>query len=131
VERRLVKHLGSPLLVLRDDRQRPLGQDALDSLAAQITDPNYRIFVERGEIHILNRDGYWRGDDPFELFDRFSKERALDPSHAFYLGFELAKAVTALRLHKQYTQDQPLRWGYLTWDEPSAHERRKKRSADG
>jgi hypothetical protein len=73
----------------------------------------------------MNRDGYWRGDDPFELFDRFSKEVKLDASHAFYLGHELSKAVTALRLDKQYTQDESLRWGFLSWKEPSAHERRR------
>jgi len=38
----------------------------------------------------------------------------LDASHAFYLGYELSKAVTALTLGKNYTQDQALRWGFLT-----------------
>jgi hypothetical protein len=43
----------------------------------------------------------------------------LDAAHAFYLGYELAKAVTALTLGKQYTQDQALRWGLLTVPEVS------------
>ena len=38
----------------------------------------------------------------------------IDPSHAFYLGYEMAKAVTALTLGKNYVQDQALRWGFLT-----------------
>jgi hypothetical protein len=42
----------------------------------------------------------------------------IDPSHAFYLGYEMAKAVTALTLGKNYVQDQPLRWGFLTVPEP-------------
>ena len=42
----------------------------------------------------------------------------IDPSHAFYLGYELAKAVTALTLGKNYVQDQALRWGFLTVPEP-------------
>ena len=38
----------------------------------------------------------------------------VDPNHAFYLGYEMAKAVTALTLGKDYRQDQALDWGYLT-----------------
>jgi dihydropteroate synthase len=125
-ERRLVKKVDSPLLIVRDDRLRPQGAEFLDAMARQLKDPNFRIFVERGRIHVMNRDGYWQGDDPFELFDSFSKSTTLDASHAFYLGYELCKAVTALRLDKQYTQDAPLRWGFLSWEEPSAHERRRE-----
>ena len=42
-----------------------------------------------------------------------------DVPHAFYLGYEFAKAVTALTLGKNYTQDQALRWGFLTVPERS------------
>ena len=125
-QRMLAKRIGAGLVMLRDERVREFGEQELQSLANQLTDPNYRIFVERGEIHVMNRDGYWRGRDPFELFDRFSADSGPpDAPHAFYLGYELAKAVTALTLGKQYTQDQPLQWGFLTLPEPSAHERRK------
>ena len=41
-------------------------------------------------------------------------EKPIDANHAFYLGYEMAKAVTALTLGKNYTQDQALRWGFLT-----------------
>jgi hypothetical protein len=50
---------------------------------------------------------------------------SLDPSHAFYLGFEMCKAATALALGKQYRQDEALDWGYLTVEEES-HRLRKK-----
>jgi hypothetical protein len=43
----------------------------------------------------------------------------VDASHAFYLGFELAKAATALTLSKNYVQDESLDWGYLTQAERS------------
>jgi hypothetical protein len=46
-----------------------------------------------------------------------------DPSHAFYLGYELAKATTALTLGKQYTQDEALDWGFLTRPEQSLRHR--------
>jgi hypothetical protein len=47
------------------------------------------------------------------------RDPKLDASHAFYLGYELAKAVTALTLGKSYTQDQALSWGFLTMPEQS------------
>jgi dihydropteroate synthase-like protein len=124
------KHIESQLVMLRDPLVREYGETELAALAARLTDPNFRIFVERGEIHVMNRDGYWRGTDAFELFDRFSAGSVLDSPHAFYLGYELAKAVTSLTLSKQYTQDQPLQWGFLTRAEPSAHDRRRARKQD-
>jgi dihydropteroate synthase-like protein len=122
--RSLAKHVDPQLVMLRDPKVSEYGQQELTALAGQLTDPNYRIFVERGEIHVMNRDGYWRGRDAFELFDRFSKSAELDAAHAFYLGYELCKAVTALTLGKQYQQDQALQWGFLTVPEQSAIERR-------
>ena len=112
--------------MLRDPQVSEYGEEALAAMAVQLADPNFRIFVERGEIHVMNRDGYWRGTDAFELFDAFAAAGSpLDASHAFYLGYELAKAVTALTLGKQYTQDQALQWGFLTVPEASPHERRR------
>jgi len=125
--RALPKHVDASLLLLRDPKLREMGADALQQLAAQIRDPNYRIFVEQQEIHVMNRDGYWHGRDPFVLFDQFSAAASepLAASHAFYLGHELSKAATALLLGKQFTQDETLRWGFLTTDEASAIERRR------
>lgn len=120
------KHVTTQLVMLRDAKVGAYSLDELESLAAQLRDPNFRIFVEAGEIHVMNRDGYWRGRDAFELFDRFSSAAGdIEPSHAFYLGYELAKAVTALTLGKQYTQDEALNWGMLTVPEASALERRR------
>jgi len=139
--RRLVKHaldkktppkrLSEELVMLRDPRVSKLGDDALQQLSSQLKDPNYRIFVERGEIHVMNRDGYWRGQDAYELFDQFSADASrMDTEHAFYLGYELSKAVTAMTLGKQYRQDESLQWGFLTIPEPSAHERRKRKKPE-
>ena len=54
-----------------------------------------------------------------------------DPSHAFYLGYELMKARTALTLSKTYRQDQALEWGFLTVPEVSHIARRGSREHDG
>jgi dihydropteroate synthase len=120
----LPKHLDEDLIMLRDAETVEHGQETLDELAAAIRDPNFRIFAERGEIHVMNRDGYERGDDAFELFDRLDVE---DPSHAFYLGFEMAKAWAAVELGKQYQQDRALRWGFLTREEVSHFDQIKAR----
>ncbi len=128
----LPKHIHYQLIMLRDARLNELGQGALNHLSQQIRDPNYRIFAEQNELHVMNRDGYWKGTDPFELFDQFEEAnpKGLDPSHAFYLGYEMCKAMTALTLGKQYQQDQPLNWGFLTQAEVSAQERRKEQGED-
>ena len=55
--------------------------------------------------------------DPFALFAQLGP---VDPAHAFYLGYELARAATALSLGKNYVQDEPLNWGFLTRPEPGA-----------
>ena len=67
----------------------------------------------------MNRDGYLQGSDPFALFADALERTPVDAAHAFYLGYEMAKAVTALTLGKNYTQDEALRWGILTAPEKS------------
>ncbi|RPI78856.1 MAG: hypothetical protein EHM42_13130 [Planctomycetaceae bacterium] len=118
----LPKKLDSSLLMLRDAKVREQGAAALDALTAKIQDPNFRLFAEGGMLHAINRDGHRRSADPYELFEQLG---VADPSHAFYLGYELAKAMTALTLGKQYTQDEALNWGFLTRPETSALHRRK------
>lgn len=121
----LPKHVNSQLVMLRDTKVHELGEAGLRRLAEQIRDSNFRIFVERGELHLINRDGHWHGIDPFELFDEITRAVPIDSSHSFYLGYELAKATTALTLGKQYRQDESLQWGFLTIPELSAHDRRQ------
>jgi dihydropteroate synthase-like protein len=119
-ERVLPKHLAPELVLLRDPRLREHGEDALRELAARITDRNFRLFAERGLLHVLNGQMFLQGTDPFQLFARMQEGGAIDPAHAFYLGYEMAKAVTALTLGKNYVQDQALQWGFLTVPEPGA-----------
>ncbi|MBA4065839.1 MAG: dihydropteroate synthase [Isosphaera sp.] len=118
----LPKRLEPGLVLLRDPKLSPMGEEALRELAARVTDRNYRVFAERGEIHVFNGSVYLHGADPFAVFAELAAaDPKLDPSHAFYLGYEFAKAVTALTLGKNYTQDQALRWGFLTVPEKGHH----------
>jgi len=119
-DRVLPKNLEPDLVMFRDPRLYELGAAGLAQLARDVTDRNYRLFAERGEIHVINGEMYLHGTDPFALFEEMQKRDAkLDVPHAFYLGYEMAKAVTALTLGKNYTQDQALRWGFLTVPEVS------------
>ncbi len=118
-ERVLPKRLEPDLVLLRDPKLRAHGEAALEELAARVTDRNFRLFAEGGELHAINGRMHLRGADPFALFEEMRRREDIDPSHAFYLGYELAKAVTALTLGKNYTQDQALRWGFLTVPEES------------
>jgi dihydropteroate synthase-like protein len=113
------KRLEPDLLLLRDPKLRRHGPGALAELAAQIRDRNIRLFAEDGLLHAMSGKMHVQAADPFELFEEVQKREAIDPSHAFYLGYELAKAVTALTLGKNYVQDQALRWGFLTRPERS------------
>ena len=110
------KHTAPELVVLRDPRLLPMGAESLERLSEQIKDPNYRLFAEDGRLHIINSEVHISGTNPYELFAKLmaTEPRNVDPSHAFYLGYELSKAVTALTLGKQYRQDEALNWGFLT-----------------
>jgi dihydropteroate synthase-like protein len=129
--RTLPKRVEPRLVILRDPRVLHSGSEELDRLARQIKDPNYRLFAEDGRLHLLTAGLHLQGDDPFELFDRLlaTGPRNLDASHAFYLGYEFAKAVTALTLGKDYRQDQALNWGFLTAPERS-HRGGPRRGSD-
>ncbi len=119
--RTLPKHLEPRLIALRDPRVVEFGRNALNELQRRIRDPNWRIFAEAGMIHALNNQHILSDSDPFLLFDRMG---VADASHAFYLGYEMMKARTALTLSKSYRQDQALEWGFLTVPETSHVARR-------
>jgi dihydropteroate synthase-like protein len=118
-QRVLPKHLEPDLVLLRDPRLQEHGDATLAELAQRVTDRNFRLFAERGLIHVINGKMYLQGNDPFDLFEQLQTGEDIDPSHAFYLGYEMAKAMTALTLGKNYVQDQALRWGFLTRPEES------------
>jgi dihydropteroate synthase-like protein len=118
-EKVLPKRLEPDLVLLRDTKLREHGAETLQQIARQVTDRNFRLFAERGLLHAINDKMYEQGRNPFELFEQMCRRETIDASHAFYLGYELAKASIALTLGKNYTQDQALGWGFLTLEEES------------
>ena len=117
------KNLGYDLVSLRDAQRLNFGAEAIAALAENIKDHNYRIFAEEGEVHLLGSQTHWHDADPFKVFDALaeSNPKNLDASHAFYLGYEMCKAMIANQLGKNYTQDEALRWGHLTVEEKNRH----------
>ncbi len=114
------KHFEERLVMLRDPRSPGYSVETIESLANNIKDNNYRILVDDHQLHLVSAGVHVRGTDPFEMMKelmQMPESRNVDPSHAFYLGFELAKALTALTLGKRYEQDEALRWGMHTREE--------------
>ena len=114
------KRLSDELVMLRDPKLRSYPDDELEQLAGSIKDNNYRLFAQSEQIHLLSAGLHLQDADPFALFDRLLGEEIsdnVDAGHAFYLGYEMAKAKIALMLGKQYEQDRSLDWGMLTQEE--------------
>jgi dihydropteroate synthase-like protein len=123
----LPKHVEPGLVMLRSGKPLAHGQETLDRLAAEIKDHNYRVFAENDQVHVVSSGLHLADADPFVVFEQLlaREPKNLDASHAFYLGYEMAKAVTALTLSKDYRQDEALDWGFLTKPENS-HRRKEK-----
>ena len=121
------KHVEPQLHLLRDAKHEEHGIEVIERLASTIRDRNFRVFAEGDEIHVLSRGRHARGRDPFEIFETLGVE---DASHAFYLGYEMCKAVTAITLGKDYEQDRALRWGFLTREESSHLDRARNPSSE-
>ncbi len=105
----LPKGYGGGLLSLHELAPFPTPGFEIAENAKPVRDANFRIEVAEDGVHIYSRDGHHVSKDPFELFPKLAVEA--DGGHAFYLGYELAKAEIALALGKRYAQDNPLDWG--------------------
>ena len=119
------------LLMLRDGSTLEFGREELDRLAEVLKDPSPRLYAEGGRLHAVSAGNHLESDDPYDLFDQIltSSDRTFDAERAFYLGYEMAKAMTALTLGKTYRQDEALDWGMLTRRELTRLERRALRLA--
>lgn len=112
----LPKGYGSALLALHDKRPVVSSPEQVEQNAQAVRDANFRIEVSDDGIHAYNRTIHARDTEALAFYPQLSV--ADDAAHAFYLGTELAKAETAWRLGKRYTQDEPLDFGCAA-DRPS------------
>ncbi|HEX6092548.1 MAG TPA: DUF6513 domain-containing protein, partial [Dongiaceae bacterium] len=111
-ESSLPSQIDASLLSLHDRKPFPADAAEIAETASAVADDNFRIEAAEDGVHIYNRQGHHIGADPFDLYPRLGVES--DGGHAFYLGFELAKAHIAWQLGKRYVQDRPLDWGCAT-----------------
>jgi dihydropteroate synthase-like protein len=105
------KGVDDRLVTVKDPVVLTYTEEELRALQAQITDPNFRIFADHAAITVLNNERFVRGTNIQEIFDELDVD---EPTHAFYLGKELARASLAVTLGKTYRQEGSLSWGYLT-----------------
>jgi dihydropteroate synthase-like protein len=126
--RTIPKGVDDRLVTVKDPEVLTYPESELRALQAAITDPNFRIFADRDAITVFNHERFVRGTDIQEIFRQLEVD---EPTHAFYLGKELAKASLAVALGKTYRQEGSLTWGYLTPpDDPtSEHVRLTQRSS--
>jgi dihydropteroate synthase len=116
------KRLSGELVMLRDPAVLSHGLPWLEELARTVKDGNYRLFAEEGRLHAIRAGSHDSEINPYQLFARLLEQHQdIDASHAFYLGYEMANAVIALTLGKQYTQDEPLKWGFVKGPDYSRH----------
>lgn len=108
-DRTLPKGLDGGLISLHDLKPFVSQPQEIEKISSDVRDENYRIEVAVDGIHIYNRNGHYVTQNPFEVFSKLGVDD--DASHAFYLGYEMAKAEIALTLGKRYSQDNPLEWG--------------------
>lgn len=109
--RTVPKGIDDRLVTVKDPAVLTYTEDELRALQASITDPNFRIFADRDAITVLNNERFVRGTDIQAIFEQLGVD---EPTHAFYLGKELARARLAVALGKTYRQEGALSWGYLT-----------------
>jgi dihydropteroate synthase len=118
--RTLPKGVDDRLITVKDPRVLAYAEEELRALQARITDPNFRIFADGAAVTVLNADRFVRGTDIQAIFAQLG---VAEPTHAFYLGAELARASLAVTLGKTYRQDGALSWGYLTPPDEARAER--------
>ena len=133
----LPKHLEPQLLMLRDEEVVEATREQIGRLADEIRDANYRVFAADGEVHLVSRHLYLHDPDPFVVMAELrcsgpdgGLPHNLDSGHAFYLGYEMCKARTALTLGKTYQQDEPLNWGLATRPEARHYLKTRRGASD-
>jgi len=119
----LPKSISNAMLALHE--KKPFTQTPADiaELAAAVRDPSFRVMVAEDGMHVFNRNGHHRAQDPFSLWPALDLQD--DAGHAFYLGVELARAQIAWQLGKRYSQDEPLHWGVAATQEEQDLDRQK------
>ncbi len=107
----LPKSIDDGLITVKDPPYEVYEEAELRQMQKLVHDKNFRIFTDNTWIYLFNCDQFIRSSDPKEIFAQLD---VTEPSHAFYLGREIERAALGVQLGKKYTQEEQLRWGYLS-----------------
>ncbi len=113
------KDLGFDLLILKEKRSENVGYEVNSPVVeAREKEPTleeiyFRIFTKNGKIWVIGHRGTEqvltvKGEEPNAIIDTILEHFKISPRHAFYLGRELERARTALRLGRSYVQEVEL-----------------------
>jgi dihydropteroate synthase-like protein len=110
------KDLGLDLLILKEKRRRPAEptpEGAIEAKAGHIFQPDrcgsFRIFISAHSILAKTGSTTVAGRNARDILNTLIEMNLVSRlDHAGYLGRELEKAETALRLKRSYVQDEPL-----------------------
>src|SRR5919197_283857 len=97
-EHTVPKGVEDRLVTIKDPVVLGYSEDELRALQRSITDPNFRIFTDDSTITVLNDERFVRSTDAVNIADIFTQLEVDEPTHAFYLGQELARASLAVML---------------------------------
>jgi dihydropteroate synthase len=107
----LPKDVDDGLITVKDPPHEPYTDAELRHIQEKVRDRNFRVFANDEYVYVFNNTLFVKGTDPQHIFDQLGIS---DGAHGFYLGRELERAALAVQLGKKYTQEVPLRWGYLS-----------------
>ncbi|MBO8173894.1 MAG: dihydropteroate synthase-like protein [Thermococcus sp.] len=113
------KDLGFDLLILKEKRSEKVEYEAKSPIIearereVRPEDIYFRIFTKENKIWVIAHKGTRQiltivGEEPNAIIDTILEHFQISPRHAFYLGRELERAKTALKLKRSYVQEVEL-----------------------
>jgi len=118
-QKKLPKNIGVDLLILKDKKRYQ--ENPIDIINPEVVKGHEEPkMMDNGFVKIIKDDKWiyltWYGkerftiigDDGLTIGRKLVQRTNINPEHAIYIGYELAKAEIALKLNKNYVQDKPL-----------------------
>ncbi|ADT83617.1 dihydropteroate synthase-like protein [Thermococcus barophilus] len=113
------KDLGFDLLILKEKRSEKVEYEIKSPIIkakekeVKLEDIYFRISTKKGKIWVIAHRGSEQiltivGEEPNAIIDTILEHFQISPRHAFYLGRELERAKTALKLKRSYIQEVEL-----------------------
>lgn len=113
------KDLGFDLLILKEKKSESVEYEVRSPIieakerGVELEDLYFRIFTKEEKIWVIAHKGTEQlltivGKEPNAIIDAILEHFEISPRHAFYLGRELERAKTALKLKRSYVQEVEL-----------------------